>query len=133
MAASITIRYYTNEETSNEQSYPMRVVADSATDMPTEIFVFQRRVDAAMDPEENDLGDLFVKIADAIDLEDYPTSPPASVEENPYYRVDEVTLYFRSYDELVETKTLMAACISKLVDSLKLADNLAEMDEVTYG
>ena len=132
MAASVTVRYYTNEVTTNRQGYPLRIVAVNAVDMPKEIFVFQRIVPQAMDPQENAQGDIFIKIADPSSFEEYPTEPPGPDSENPYYRKDEVLLLFQSYDELVETKGLIDTCITALVLALKAAEITDEMEEVTY-
>lgn len=132
MAISITIRYYTNEHTTNRQAYGLRVVAVNAVDMPNEIFVFQRMVPSAMNVQENSEGDIFVKVAEPNALEEYPITPPGPDSENPYYRSSEVTLLFRSYTELVETKELLHTCISALVLALKDAASLTEMDEVVY-
>ena len=131
--ASITVRYYTHEETENHAGYPLRVVVENAVDMPEEILVFQRAVESAMDAQENALGDLFIKIADPLDLEELPVDPPEGPTETPNYRQKEVTLYFLTQDQLYETKGLIAGCINDLVRSVELADELTEMDEVTYN
>ena len=44
MAVSITVKYYRSEPTPLLQSYDLKAVVESATDMPKEVFVFQRGV-----------------------------------------------------------------------------------------
>lgn len=132
MAISLVVRYYVNENTTNRQAYGLRLVVANAVDMPKEIFVFQRIVPSAMDVQENSLGDIFIKVAGPNDLEEYPIVPPGPEIENPYYRSAEVTVLFRSYTELVETKELLHTCISALVLAMKDAASLTEMEEVTY-
>ena len=132
MAATITIRYYINENTTNRQAYGLRMVAVNAVDMPAEIFVMQRRVPSAMDVQESASGDMFMSIAGPVELEEYPTVPPGPDTENPFYRVSEVTLLFNSYTELADAKALIDTAVRALVLALQTAESLDEMEEVTY-
>ena len=132
MAKSVTVRYYVNETTTGAQGYPLRIIAQSAVDMPKEIFVLHRKVPSAMDQEQNSMDDVFVKIAEPNALEEYPVEPPDGDTENCYYRVNEIVLYFRTSEELVETQDLIDACITKLVDSLNLEVSMNEMTEIVY-
>jgi hypothetical protein len=129
MAISITVKYYQTEITEPKQlqSYDLRVEVTAATEMPEEIFVMQ--VAAFNSPDR----DVFVCIADPVDLEEYPTEDTVGEDEVPYYRVNDITLRFRSLTELEETKTLIGQDIQGLVDALKSAENLSEDDTVTYG
>ena len=133
MAATLTVRYYTNEHTNGRQVYPMRVVAVNAVDMPKEVFVFQRRVPSATDPQEAVADDFFVKVAEPNALEEYPVEPPTGSAENAYYRRDNVELFFRSQAELEEAKDLIDTCLRGLILALRSMDAMTEMDEVLYG
>lgn len=128
--ASITLRYYTNEQTDRLQGYPLRIETVDAIDMPAEIFVFQRTVESAM----NDCNaDEFNRIASPDDLEEYPVSVPDPVSEQPYYRTNTVTLYFRCIKDLRETRDLIDTQVSGLVRTLNILADTPIMEEKTYG
>ena len=133
MSASIKIRYSKQEKTTDVYSYLLKVEVLEATDMPTKIFVFQRRVASANDAQANALGDMFVSLADPVDLEEFPEDIADPLNDMPYYRLSEVTLKFRSMTELQEVKDLIDADIQKLVNSLKAEATVIKMEDVTYG
>lgn len=126
---NIIVKYYRSEIVKDLQSYDLRVVVESATDMPEEIFVLQRTVPQPGGTAE----DRFICLADPVDLEEYPVGSPDPGNEMPYLRVKEVTLRFRSMDLLDEAKTLMDQDIQQLVKSLQIAQTLPLYDEVTYA
>ena len=132
MAASITIKYYRSEPTPLLQSYDLKAVVEAATDMPKEIFVFQRGVAPATPDAILPPGDRFICIADPVDLEEFPTNTPAINAEMPYYRLSEVTVRFRSLTELVYTRQLMDEDVQRLVNALKATEVLPVTEEVTY-
>jgi hypothetical protein len=133
MAATLTVRYYTNERKDGRVGYPMRVVVTNAVDMPKAVFVFQRQVLQAMQSAESAPQDFFIRIADPNALEEYPTTPPGPDAENPYYRLEEVTLFFGSQAELEDAKDLMDTALRSLVLALRSETNMADMEEVTYA
>jgi hypothetical protein len=132
MAISITVKFYRSPIVPNLQSYDLKVVAESATDMPKEIFILQRRIGGAS-PGSSVPEDVFTCIADPVDLEEIPVGAPDLNHEMPYYRVAEITLRFRSTVLLEECKNLMDEDIRILVDSLKSAQDVELIDEVVYA
>jgi len=129
MAVSLTVRYYRNEIVANLQSYDLRVVIESAADMPEKIFVLQR-IPAPPGGEDEDR---FQCIADPVDLEEIPEDSPDLSNDMPYFRVQEITLRFRSMETLEEVRQLIAEDLQALVNSLKAAETLELMEEVTYA
>jgi hypothetical protein len=132
MAASITIKYYRSEPTPLLQSYDLKAVVEAATDMPKEIFVFQRGVAPATPDGVQLPGDRFICIADPVDLEEFPPNAPALNVEMPYYRLKEVTVRFRSLTELEYTRELMDEDVQRLVNALKATETLPVTEEVVY-
>ena len=133
MVVSITVEYARSEPTPLLQSYDLKVSVTSATDMPKEIFVFQRGVAPATPAGLQPPSDRFTCIADPVDLEEFPVAAPAIDAEMPYYRLSEVTMRFRSLSELEYTKDLIAEDIERLVAALKAASSLPVTEEVTYA
>ena len=127
MAISIDVRYYTNKVQENLFSYDLRVEVVSATEMPKEIFIFQRSIKDIL------IADRFTCIADPVDLEEVPVRTPDLADEMPYYRTSLVTLRFRDMQELTECQTLMDQDIQLLVTSLKEAGTLVPMTETVYA
>jgi hypothetical protein len=133
MAVSITIQYSRSEPTPLLQSYDLKALVESATDMPKEIFVFQRGVAPATPAGLQPPSDRFICIADPVDLEEYPVGAPALDAEMPYYRLSEVTMRFRSMTELEFTRDLIEDDVQRLVAALKASSTLPVTEEVTYG
>jgi hypothetical protein len=112
-------------------SYDLKVEVIEATEMPEEIFVFQRRTLPPLSAGE-DPTDAFVCLADPVDLQEFPPTAPALDEEIPYFRVNEVTLRFRSMLQLEDVQRLIDEDIQILVNSLKAAATLTPTEDVTY-
>jgi hypothetical protein len=129
----ITVRYYGPDRTDGLQAYDLRVVVTNAVDMPTEVFVWQRKVPSTTDPQADALGDVFTSVADPVDLEQYPVGSPVLSENIPYYRTDNITLRFRSIEELEDVRDRIAQDLTGLVEALKIASTLVVMEEVTYA
>jgi len=132
MAVDLTVKFYRTEITANLQSYDLRVVVDSATEMVEEIFVFQRGASPAPTAGAEPT-DKFVCVADPVDLQEYPVNTPNLDAEIPYYRLKEVTFSFRSMDILAATKVGIEEDLQKLVDSLNAVADTVLMEEVTYA
>jgi hypothetical protein len=129
----LTVKYYGPDRRSGLQSYDLRVMVTAATGMSQSVFVWQRKVASATDVEADTLGDEFISVADPVDLEQYPVGSADLGNNIPYYRTDNVTLRFRSIDELDDVKDRIAIDLTGLVDALNIADVLVEMEEVTYA
>lgn len=131
MAISLIVDYSTNEMTENLFSYDLVVEVKAASDMPMEIFIFQRQVAPPDNPSL--ITDNFVCIADPVDLEEVPVNSPDIANEMPYYRMKKVVLRFRSMSELADALLLIKQDVARLVTSLIEASNLGLPEEVIYG
>ena len=123
---------YTSPDNDNLQGYRLALSA-TGTDIPSEVFVCQRRVPSATDPAYNDLPDKFISLADPVDLEQYPAGSPDLGGQVPFYRVSEITLVFRTVQELEETKVMLDADIRELVHSLKTMEAATVTEEISYA
>ena len=131
MAPSIKVKYSRTEQTENLYGYDLKLEVLEATDMPEEIFVFQRRTSPPLEAGQ-DPTDTFVCIADPVDLQEYPPTAPDLENEMPYFRVKEVLLRFRSMITLEETRDLIDEDIQLLVNSLKAVETVVPTEEKTY-
>ena len=133
MSISIKVRYSRQEKVDAVQAYILKVEVLEATDVTKKIFVFQRRVKSVMDAEVNALGDMFVSIASPVSIEEFPEDISDPANDIPYYRLASVTLLFRSMIELEETRLLIDADITKLVQSLKATNTIIPQEDVVYA
>jgi len=113
------------------QSYDMLVEVTTATDMPEEIFVFQQGLAPARLPTE-EASDFFVNVASPTDLEEVPVTTPQTNGMNPYYRVSNITLRFRSLVELEETWSYIKEDIQGLVSALNTGVIGGSTEDVTF-
>jgi len=133
MSAKLTIKYSGPEsEVEQLQGYSLKVEVVEAVDMPSKIFVFQRWVPSATDPESNNLGDKFISVADPVDLEEYPEDAPDLENDIPYYRTDSVILHFRSMSELAEVRGLLGDDFAALVKAMQQLEEFPVAEEVVY-
>ena len=134
--AWLKVKYSRQEYSSDLQSYNLKAEVVESSGFPPEptvtgvtgpisakIFVMQRL------PEG---GDRFVCIADPVDLLDYPANAPDLGAEMPYFRVSEIELVFRSYEQALETKSDIGYDIAKLVKSLNAQSQYQESEEILY-
>jgi len=131
MAVTLKVKYSRSEIVSGLQSYDLKAEVTEASGVSDKIFVMQRGVDPY--PSEIGVSDVFVCLADPVDLEEIPADSPNLGEEMPYFRVDTITLRFRSMDILEEVKTLLNADIVALVNALNIADTLDVTEEIDYA
>ena len=133
MAATITVRRSVPDfEKRDVQSYDMEIEVLSAVDMPKEIFVFQVGV-AAPRTAGDEKTDLFVAVADPVDLEDYPVTPPNPVDDNPFYRSGKISLTFRSVQDLNETWEYISSDIAGLVAALNAGVQGGSTEDIVYS
>jgi hypothetical protein len=107
--ASITVNYNLSEYVSGLQSYDLVATVDSSVDMSEKIFVFQDI--PGSDP-------VFIGVSDPVDLLDYPEDEADLEHAMPFYRLAEVTLRYRSYEEARETMEFISTDVQDLVTSL---------------
>lgn len=118
---TIRVSYYQSpSHTSRIYGYVLRVKVDAADGMPSKIFVFQRGEQRTND---GDVVDHFINIGSPMDLDNVPEDEPLLDSGIPYYRLDEVTLYFRNLDDLIETKNDISGDIFNLVQSYKYLED----------
>lgn len=131
MDPSLTVKYYHTKPEAGLQSFDLRVEVTAAENMSPKIFVMQHGGTPAPVPGST-AEDRFTCIADPVDLEEFPEDAPDLANEMPYYRVNDITLRFRSIELLQESHELIDRDIRQLVKSLKAALDLEEVEEVTY-
>jgi hypothetical protein len=111
------------------QGYRMKVEVEEAQGLSPNIFVFQRY------PGTDDAGnpnDTFTNIASPADLQEYPSSEPVD-SANPFFRLAEVTLDFRT-DELAQAALArMQSDVEELIQSLEFMEDLQLSGEWEYG
>lgn len=134
MAISLTVRYTHETTQRTTPSYGLLVEAIAATDMPKQIFVIQRGVPSATDPEVDEPAELdqFQWIASPIELQQYAADAPDIQNGIPFYRTDSIRLSFRSMTELTETLELIKQDIYQLVEALKAEETIDHVEEVVY-
>ena len=132
MSASVVVRYGRSPITGGLQSYDLKVEITESTDMPKEILVFQRGVAPAPGTGEGPT-DLFICIADPVDLEQYPVNTPDMEDEIPYYRASEATLRFRCMEDLEETYGFIQDDIAQLIAALQAAEAITVVTTVTHA
>jgi hypothetical protein len=131
MAATLTAQYHRSDVEVEHQAYGLRVLISASSGMPKEVFVFQHGT--APPPEAGeDPTDEFVCLADPVDLEEVPPNTPDLDNDMPYFRLAEVTLYYRSVAELEDAQTLIAEDLQRLVDSINTLETMPLTSEVTY-
>lgn len=134
---SITVRKTISPITENMQSFDMTLEITSASDMPMEVFVFKRGLPVLAPPPSaapaTPYPDIFISIADPVDLEEYPVGAPDMANSDPYFRLKIVTLRFRSLVELNRTWVYINEDLQGLVNSLKAASQPGTMEEITIS
>ena len=117
MPVSLTVEYYqTPTQRSQVYGYALRVKVTESEGIPTKIFVYQRgehRINSG------NYIDRFINIASPVDMDNVPEDEPMLDSGIPYYRTDEVILYFRCLEDLVESKNDIDADISHLIETYK--------------
>lgn len=101
--------------------------------MPSKIFVFQR---GQRRTNKGEYVDHFINIGSPMDLDNVPEDKPLLKDGIPYYRLSEVTLYFRNLEDLNETKEDISGDILNLVQSYKYLENTDDfelMEKKTYA
>jgi len=128
----LAVTYTRTDPDNNLQGYKLGLSAVGA-DMPSEVFVCQRRVPSATDPQYSELPDKFVSLADPVDLEHYPVGAPALETGVPFYRVAAIELVFRTVSELEEVQVMLDDDIRELIHSLTVMGTDTAEETVVYG
>ena len=137
MPVSITVRKTVPPIGPAMQSYDLTVEVLSAIGMPQEIFVFKRALPTLPAPPTQAPAqapmDLFISIADPVDLEDYQVGVPDMANSNPYFRTKIVTLRYRDLVDLERDWVYINEDIQGLVDALNAAIQPGTSEEITIA
>lgn len=77
-------------------AYALKVEIVQAVGISDHLFIFQR----SPENNEGDSVDTFIQIASPLDIEEVPENAPDLQKGMPYYRTKEVTLWFRTMEDL---------------------------------
>jgi hypothetical protein len=116
--------YYTSTtEDKNLYAYALTVkitevsgIYDADGNSDKAIFVFQRGVPKMTDKTTRDV---FLNIATPLDMQELPAYEPDLDNDIPFYRLDEVTLWFRCVDDMYKVRDDIDNDIRKLVISYR--------------
>lgn len=94
----ISVRYSTTTPENHPPlyAYLLKVEVISSVGYPEHIFVFHRSPEGI----SGDIVDTFTQIASPVDVEEIPVDAPDPKNGMPYYRTKEVTLWFRTPDDM---------------------------------
>jgi hypothetical protein len=106
---TVTLVYQLSDYETGLQSYDLVATAGQALDMSDKIFVFQDIPDSSP---------VFIGVADPVDLLDYPEDEPDLENQQPFYRLNTVTLRYRSYEEAQDVQQRIDQDVRDLVRSL---------------
>ena len=127
-----TVKYSTMlpENHPGVYAYALKAEVTSATDFPDHLFVFQRT------PENNegDWVDTFIQIASPLEVEEVPEDAPDLQNGMPYYRAKEVTLWFRTAEDVKLAKAKMDDDLRTLKATYDALNGAPDTEEIeTYG
>lgn len=111
-------------------AFRLRIVASSALGMDERIFLFRR---GSLNPYTDDRTDYFITVCSPVDMEDFPAGEPDPTKTYPFFRMDEVTLDFRTSQEAEESWALILAEVENLVAALNALEDLTATIEVRIG
>ena len=110
--------------------YALKVEIVEATGISDHLFVFQR----SPDNNEGDAVDTFIQIAAPLEIEEVPENAPDPQHGMPYYRAKEVTLWFRTLEDLMLAKNKMRDDFTTLVKTYEVLNSDVYKKEIeNYG
>lgn len=128
----IDVRYSSTVEEEHPQMYAhaLKVTVTAAREYPDHIFLFHR----GKPNNEGNVIDEFISVASPVDIEETPENAPALDDGMPYYRSNEVTLWFRNTEDLELAKKKISEDITVLVKTYNIlgSDNLDKQEEIRY-
>lgn len=130
---SLTVKYRATQPDRHPAiyAYALTVEIVNAVEYPDHLFVFHR----SPENNEGDSVDEFIQIASPAEIEEVPEDAPRPEENMPYYRTKEVTLWFRTMEDLELAKRKIKDDLQTLVLTYDvLADDPDMKEEIeTYG
>ncbi len=107
----------------------LHIVVTAASGISACVFVWQRAASSA----QGDNGkDKFVGVATPSDLEDIPENSPDVANEMPYYRTDDVELWFRNDNDYTRYRALILSQINDLVRKVNSLEATTVEEVVTF-
>ena len=111
-----------------EGNHRLRIWVSDYEGLEPEIFVYQRE---PLLPEETSPEDVFVNVASAADMEEYPANAPAG--DSPFFRLSRVDLIFRSVDIMDRTWNAIKTDVEYLLVNLDKLDALGAEATWDFG
>jgi hypothetical protein len=109
--------------------FRLRLVAETACQMPTAIFRYLRHPPDA----QGGVYDEFTGICSSPDLEEFPVDEPDPAANPPVFRSNEIDLIFESQQRAEESLALMLTEIAALKETLDAMDVLEAQTAVWIG
>jgi len=103
----LTAQYTLSTQRNSRLAYLLKAEIIESEYLPQEVFVYQAN---ASDDEA-----FFVAVADLLDIEETPINEVDLEDDNPFFRMNYVELYFRSLEELIDNKDIIDEYLSNLV------------------
>ena len=110
------------------QGFRYTIEVIRAVDMPSEIFVYQRKPIISDTSHE----DVFSNIASPTDIEEYPVGDPASADR-PFFRASAVDLVFRNLTLAEDAWEAIQSDVEQLVWALNMMDTLEPGEVASFG
>jgi hypothetical protein len=107
-------------------AYSLKVEIIKAIGYPSHLFVFQR----SPSNNEGDSVDTFIQIASPLEVDEVPENAPDLQNNMPYYRADNVVLWFRNMEDLELGKTKIKNDLQTLVLTYKVLNGQADKEEI---
>ena len=134
--AQIDLRMTRLEDTydGDLQIYGMRVEVTNAIDISDKIFVVQTGVRQAIRINPNTVpSNIFVKVANPLDMEEIPEDQPDLPEEMPYFRVNTIDLNFYDLTSLNETWDFIQEDVAGMVAAINQGISDPVTETVVFG
>lgn len=111
-------------------AFRLRIVASDALGMDERVFLFRR---GSLNPYTNERTDYFITVCSPVDMEDFPAGEPDPEKTYPFFRLDEVTLDFRTSADAEAAWDVILGEVENLVTALNTLENLTATIEVRVG
>ena len=132
MSATLDVRFSQSRADRSLYGFALKAEVRAASGIPKEIFVFR---EGQPGPDGDTISE-FMHIASPEDIQEIPAQAPKLDEGMPYFRLSEVTTWFRNVDDLELAKQLMKDDIATLIrtyDVLNDTNNFENQEDVSYA
>ena len=104
------------------EGFRLVITAEEANEMPTEVFLYRKRLVSPLDEEE---GDEFLGVCSCIDLVEYPVNAPVENQPSAFFRKNSVDVVLPSQTLSLEVWAQILVDTRILVESLNKLDYLS--------